>query len=198
MSNAPPNANYTPAYLLGGISLGLFVVCLPFLTVPASKKLGSLPWMATPHRTIQRLFSVPAIQQGKRDLFVDLGSGDGRLVIEAARQGYALSIGHELNPVLIGMSYINAARAGVLGRVRFSRRDFWTSDLDQADVVSCFGVNSIMGRLHAKLEERRAQNKQLPTTLVCLFRFNFPDSVINPGTTLVHRDVKHELFVYKM
>lgn len=191
--------NWVPGVGLGVVSVGLFVLCAPFLTIPASRKLGSLPWMTTPQHVIDRLFRVPAVRQqqqlqgGKGSSFVDLGSGDGRLVIEAAKQGFSRCVGFELNPLLIALSYVNAARAGVLGRVSFTRRDFWNANLDSATVISCFGVNSIMGRLADKMQKRSIDGHA--PLLICLFRFPLP---AEHAKRIVHRDDKNELFVYRM
>ena len=129
--------------------------------------------------------------------FVDLGSGDGRLVIEAAKQNNVKrAIGYELNPILIALSYLRAFRAGpaVLAKVSFYRRDFWYANLSNVDVVSCFGVNSIMLRLLQKLE--KGEHKKGEIT-VALFRFKFPDEKVKPEA-LVHADKNSELYVYRL
>jgi SAM-dependent methyltransferase len=95
-------------------------------------------------------------------LVVDLGSGDGRVVIEAARRGFR-SVGYEINPLLVGVSVAWAAadrhkwRLGLgqpwpaTGSARFYCRDLWGLDLSQADVVFVYGLTPIMERLSVKL-----------------------------------------------
>ena len=97
--------------------------------------------------------------------FIDLGSGDGRVVIAAAQAGYTAT-GIELNPVLVAMSYIAAWRAGVLPSVRFRMQNFWSINLKDYDAVSIFGVNPVMEKLHEKLD-----NEAQPGTHVLCFRF---------------------------
>jgi SAM-dependent methyltransferase len=71
------------------------------------------------------------------DLLYDLGSGDGRIVIAAARSG-ARGVGFELNPRLIDESRAKAAAAGVSGRAEFLQQDFFDADLSPATVVTLY------------------------------------------------------------
>ena len=176
------------ALAAGGGAVGLLALSLPFLLVP-SARLGRIPWMATPHhlarRAVQRAMLTTAGRPSARTrpLLVDLGSGDGRIVVAAAEAGFS-AIGVELNPVLLAASYLLAARAGVLSRVSFRAADFWSLDLGEVDVVTCFGVASCMRRLDAKLR-REAR----PGTQVICFRFPIPEAVPE------HRE--GELFFYR-
>ena len=176
------------ALAAGGGALGLLLVSAPFLLVPASTRLGRIPWMATPpeatRRAIARAAELLAANRPSRPRLVDLGSGDGRLVIAAARLGFD-AVGVELNPVLLLSSYIYAARAGVLGRVSFLACDLWGLDLAPFDVVTCFGVASSMPRLGAKLDREGR-----PGTLVVCFRFPIP------GREPALRE--EELFFYRL
>lgn len=168
-----------------GLSLvALLAVATPFLVVPA---LTRIPWMATPQHICEMAVArLPRHPVGKRSgspRLVDLGSGDGRFVIEAARRGY-LADGIELNPVLVALSYWNAARAGVLGKVRFRMTDLWRIQLDQYDAVTCFGIAPLMARLDEKLRLEARHD----TVVVC---YRFPLS--RP------EDWRHgELFIYKI
>jgi SAM-dependent methyltransferase len=72
-----------------------------------------------------------------RDYVIDLGSGDGRIVIGAARRG-ARALGVEYNPDLVEMSVSRAARAGVSGRARFVQGDLFRADLAPASVITLF------------------------------------------------------------
>lgn len=165
---------------IGGTAVLCTVLSAPFIVIPAFRRLGAIPWMVTPiHITKQAISklvqhqlarsssiassSVGAGLRGKT--FIDLGSGDGRVVIAAAQAGYTAT-GIELNPVLITMSYIAAWRAGVLSLVRFRMQNFWSINLKEYDAISIFGVNPVMEKLHEKLD-KEAQ----PGTHVVCFRF---------------------------
>lgn len=108
-------------------------------------------------------------------MWTDLGSGDGRIPIEAAIKGGYDSVGYELNPVLLVMSYWRYYSAAAMasqvelgrgGRCTFKARDFWSADFSKTDVVSCFGIEPIMSRLGQKI----AKEGHDGTHLVC-FRF---------------------------
>lgn len=101
------------------------------------------------HTQIQPIRPAPPLR------FVDLGSGDGRVVFRAAREGlFAQSVGYEINPAL---HLLASCRRWVTPRywssTRFSRRDLWKIKLHQYDVVAVYGLSPIMERLGKKLEK---------------------------------------------
>ena len=174
---------------LGASTVVLGLLCVPFLSVPSRTKLGRIPWMATPQRHITTALQfLPPPPQSGRGVWIDLGSGDGRLVIAAAKKGYK-AVGYELNWVLVAASYVNALRAGVLDRVSFRHTDFWSADLSNVDVVSCFGVQSIMSRLFEKVMTPHSGPQN-----VVLFRFSFD----HPRAAAMLTHSADELFIYDM
>ena len=174
----------TTALMVAGAIGGSAVLCTvlssPFIVIPAFRRLGAIPWMVTPMHITKQAISKLVQHQSARSgsstsssggvgrhgkTFIDLGSGDGRVVIAAAQAGYTAT-GIELNPVLITMSYIAAWRAGVLSSVRFRIQDFWSINLKEYDAISIFGVNPVMEKLHEKLD-----NEAQPGTHVLCFHF---------------------------
>jgi hypothetical protein len=134
--------------LLGG------VLSLPFLVVPwlPRKVFGALPWLPTSARRVNavlRMLKPQHTQPG--NVFVDLGSGDGVAVIEAAKAGMQ-SFGVELNPTLWLMSLWNARVAGVHGHTAFTCGDLFKHPIGDAHVVMVFGVVPLMPRIAAKLD----------------------------------------------
>ena len=85
------------------------------------------------------------------DVVYDLGSGDGRIVITAAKKYGARGVGIELDPALVRKARENAAAAGVGNRVRFMTQDLFTTDLRPATVVTLYLLQSINERLRPKL-----------------------------------------------
>ena len=85
------------------------------------------------------------------DVVYDLGSGDGRIVIEAARTYGARAVGIELDPELNKKATKNAQKAGVADKVKFVRADFFKTDLSEATVVTLFLSPNINARLQPKL-----------------------------------------------
>jgi ribosomal protein L11 methylase PrmA len=84
---------------------------------------------------------------GNRDLVYDLGCGDGRIVIAAARTRGARAVGIDINPERIREARANAARAGVANRVRFEQRDLFEADLRKATVVTLYLLPGVNQRL---------------------------------------------------
>src|SRR5439155_20512477 len=85
------------------------------------------------------------------DVVYDLGSGDGRIVIQAARKYGARGVGIELDPELNKKAMKNAQKAGVADKVSFVRADFFKTDLSDATVVTLFLSPNINARLESKL-----------------------------------------------
>ena len=85
------------------------------------------------------------------DVVYDLGSGDGRIVITAAKKYGARGVGIELDAALVKQAQQNAAAAGVAGRVRFVSADLFTADVRPATVVTLYLLQSLNERLRPKL-----------------------------------------------
>jgi hypothetical protein len=86
------------------------------------------------------------------DRLIDLGSGDGRTVVTAARRG-AQALGIELNPDLVRLARQRAEREGVAARARFEQRDLFVQDLSKASVITMFLLNDINLKLRPRLLE---------------------------------------------
>ncbi|NXC34016.1 F173A methyltransferase, partial [Campylorhamphus procurvoides] len=92
-----------------------------------------------------------ALLRGRAGKTVDLGSGDGRLVVEAYKQGLRPALGYELNPWLLCLANYRAWRAGYHGKVSFLKKDLWKVDLSDCNNVIVFLAPSVKPPLAAKL-----------------------------------------------
>lgn len=102
------------------------------------------------------------------EVAVDLGSGDGRIVIALAKAG-AIAHGYEINPFLVWWSRYKIQRLGLTDRAFIHWQNFWKVDLSKADVVVVYGINYIMRSLEKKLK------KELKTgARVISYAFPFP------------------------
>ena len=90
----------------------------------------------TPAAVVRQMLTLARVGPG--DVVFDLGSGDGRIPITAARDFGARGVGIEIDPVLIERANTNARGAGVADRVEFRRADMYASDLTGATVVTLF------------------------------------------------------------
>lgn len=94
------------------------------------------PYVPTPHSIVERMLALAEV--GADDLVVDLGSGDGRIVITAAKQFGARALGIEIDRTLIAEAEARARKEGVAGRVRFLARDLFEADLSEATVLTLY------------------------------------------------------------
>ena len=108
---------------------------------------GTVPYVNTPMEVVERMLILGQVKAG--DSVVDLGSGDGRIVIEAAKRG-ARGVGVDLDPSLVKLATQNAEKAGVADRARFEVRDIFETDLSGATVVTMY----LLPEFNVKLLDR--------------------------------------------
>jgi hypothetical protein len=115
---------------------------------------GDTPYVQTPQNVVDRMLEVAKV--GPKDFVIDLGSGDGRMVITAAKKHGARGFGVDLDRRLVTLSNRLAAKAGVADRAVFYERDIYQTDLTSASVVTIYllpEVNLMMRpRLFAMLK----------------------------------------------
>jgi len=109
-------------------------------------------WVPTPEILVETMLDLAEVTPD--DYVIDLGSGDGRNVIAAARRG-ARALGVEYNPDMVALSRRHAADAGVAGRAQFVEGDMFAADFSEADVLALFLLPSNLLRLRAKFLELR-------------------------------------------
>ena len=109
---------------------------------------GTVPYVQTPMEIVERMLRMAEV--GKGDYLIDLGSGDGRIVIEAAKRG-ARGLGVDLDPNLVKHATENAQRAGVSERAVFQQKDIFETDLSPASVVAFYLLPDFNQKLMPKL-----------------------------------------------
>lgn len=145
----------------GFSGIAITVVSLPFV-FPAFRRI-CLPFLPATQRQIDFVLKHLSGRNGK---LVDLGSGDGRIVIEAARKLGIEAEGIELNPWLVLYSRIKAMSAGVGAITKFKREDLWKADLKPYNNVVIFGVDCMMAEVEEKLT---AELKDGTWVIACRF-----------------------------
>ncbi|KAI4455343.1 hypothetical protein MML48_9g00008284 [Holotrichia oblita] len=111
--------------ITGGVAVALSIISAPFIS-PALRKI-CLPYVPATSSQIQNIFIA---LKGRTGNLIDLGSGDGRIVLEAAKHKF-VSHGVELNPWLVIYSKIDAIRKGYRKETRFFKKDLWKFDLSR-------------------------------------------------------------------
>nr|CAH7756221.1 unnamed protein product [Callosobruchus chinensis] len=131
--------------ITGGVAIGLTAICAPFVS-PALRKF-CLPYIPATNEQIKNILSA---LKGRTGTVLDLGSGDGRIVLETARKKF-VSHGVELNPWLVAYSKFDAFRKGLSDKTDFYKKDLWKYDISKYDNVVIFGVEQMMGDLEKKI-----------------------------------------------
>jgi SAM-dependent methyltransferase len=126
------------------LAVALFGGCVPIFS-----RGGEVPYVQTPARVVREMLALAAVGPG--DVVYDLGAGDGRIVIAAARELGARGVGVEIDPDLVAQARRDADRAGVGARVRFEARDLFETDVSEATVVTLYLSPEINARLRPRL-----------------------------------------------
>src|SRR5262245_55308550 len=105
-------------------------------------------WVPTPQALVDKMLDMAKVTA--RDYLIDLGSGDGRTVITAAKRG-TRAHGIEYNPDMVELSKRSAAKEGVADKATFAKADIFESDFSQATVISMFLLSSINLQLRPKI-----------------------------------------------
>ena len=129
---------------------------------------GDVPYVPTPPEVVDAMLSLASVSQN--DIVYDLGSGDGRMVIEAARKYHARGVGIDVNPTRIEEANENAKEAGVTDRVRFIEGDLFKADIHDATVVTIY----LLSTVNLKLRPKLLQDLK-PGTRIVSHRFDMGD-----------------------
>ena len=113
---------------------------------------GTTPFVVSPYEVVDRMLRLAEPKQG--EYLIDLGSGDGRVVIEAARRFGARGLGVDIDPRLVERARANAEKAGVQSLARFEVKDFYQLDLRGANIVTAYLLPEVNQKLMPRLLEQ--------------------------------------------
>jgi SAM-dependent methyltransferase len=125
-----------------------------------------VPFVVTPPGVVDRMLEVAGVT--KDDVVYDLGCGDGRIVIAAAKKYGCKAFGFDINPDLVSEARANAEAAGVADLVTIHRADIFDLDLREASVVTLFLSVPVNARLIPQLQQLR------PGSRIVSFAFHMP------------------------
>lgn len=128
----------------GALAAGLFVAA----GLPA-QDWGDTPYVQTPQNVVDAMLDIAKVGPG--DYVIDLGSGDGRMVITAAKQRGARGFGVDLDRRLVALANRNAAKAGVADRAAFYQRDLHATDVSPASVMTIYLLPEVNLMIRARL-----------------------------------------------
>ena len=124
-------------------------------------------WVPTPDEVVERMLNVAQVKP--EDYVIDLGAGDGKIAIAAAKKFGARARGIEYNPDMVAHAQRNAQAAGVLGKAQIVQGDIFTTDFTQATVLTLYLLPSLNMKLRPQILAMR------PGTRVVAHAFNMED-----------------------
>jgi SAM-dependent methyltransferase len=162
--------------VLRGTRKFIWIICLLLMTAGATAQAQSgtgeyhpepfqdgkdVVWVPTAQALADKMLNLARVTP--QDYVIDLGSGDGRLVITAAKRG-ARALGIEYNPDLVTLARRNAAREGVQDRATFLQGDLFESDFSEATVITMFLLQEINLKLRPKILELKPGTRIVSNT----------------------------------
>ncbi|MFN7088229.1 MAG: SAM-dependent methyltransferase [Candidatus Paceibacteria bacterium] len=163
------------------IMLFTVAICIYLIFFMFAPILGA-PYVPTPQRLVEKIIQVSELKPG--ETLIDLGSGDGRILIAAAQRD-ANAVGYEINPILASWSRKKAKNAGVENKVKVLTKSFWQAKLTAADVVTVYLISHRMATLERKLE-----TELRPGTRVVSVSFKLP-------TWQPERIIENRIYLYR-
>jgi len=148
-----------------------------------------VPYVSTPDQVVGAMLDMARV--GPSDVLYDLGCGDGRLVIAAARDHGARGVGVDIDPARIAEASAAARRAGVSGRVSFAVRDIFETDFSAASVVAVY----LTPELNAKLKPRFLAELK-PGSRVVSHEFGVGDWKPADGAIVDVDGRRHQVWLY--
>ena len=131
-------------------------------------------WLPTPDSLVTKMLDLGQVTA--KDVVIDLGSGDGRTVIAAAKRG-ARALGIEYNPDMVEFATRTAQKAGVEGKARFIKADLFETDFSEATVITMYLLSSLNMKLRPKILDLK------PGTRIVSHAFDMgdwkPDNTVN-------------------
>jgi precorrin-6B methylase 2 len=169
--------------LLGyGLSLLLFLVILLWILVPA---FYGLPSVSTKPERIQKALKLANLKPD--EVLYDLGAGDGRVLLIAARDFGAKAVGIEVGPVQCALIWLRITANSLGKRIQIRWENFYKADLREADIVFVYGTSKEVRKLAPHLEGQMKRGARLVSISA-----DFPEW--EPSAF----DDRHLIFVYEM
>ena len=145
-----------------------WLIVLGGIAAAQTKPSPDIHYVPTPQDAVDAMLDLAQVTAN--DVVYDLGSGDGRIPITAARKFGARGMGIEIDPDLVRRATDGARKAGVADKVTFSQADLFKTDLSKATVVMLYLSPSVNLRLRSKLMRDLA-----PGSRIVAYRFGIPD-----------------------
>ena len=175
-----PNAARILRDVGAAFALEAFLLAVSVLTTVPARELD-VPYVPTPQAVVDKMLELADLKSG--EVLLDLGSGDGRIPITAAKKYGVQATGVDLNPVRVQEANENAKRERVTDKVTFKEQDLFETDLTQADVITMY----LLTRINMKLRPQLMKLK--PGTRIVSHSFSMGDWQPDKTVRIDGRDV---------
>lgn len=135
----------------------LVVAAVVLINLAEARGQETIPFVPSPMHVVTKMLEVAEIKKG--DILYDMGSGDGRVVIEAAKRYGIRGVGVDLNAELVAKARENAEKEGVSQLVEFRAQDGLTVDISEATVVTLYMFKWFNNALRPKLQKLKAGSR---------------------------------------
>jgi len=152
-----------------------------------------VPYVPTTEAAVKAMLKLAEVK--RTDIVYDLGCGDGRIVIAAAKEYGAHGVGIDINPERIQEAKENAAKAGVENLVRFEENDLFDADIHEATVVTLFLLNSVNVKLRPKLLKDLKPGTRVVSNTFGMGDWK-PDKELRVGDPVEGFSLSHKLFLW--
>ena len=159
--------------------LPVFSVALAYGQLPEIK-LYDVPYVPTTPAAVEEMLKLAGVT--KNDTVYDLGCGDGRIVVTAAKVYGARGVGIDIDPVRIAEANANAKKNNVDKLVRFEQKDLFDATFGDATVVTLFLLNSVNMRLRPRLLEQLKPGTRIVSNTFDMGDWKPDKELIVPGT----------------
>jgi len=182
------------ASLLGAVVAACAVlVCSDLAGGPASKPPKRTPdsvYVPTPHDIVDKMLELVGVK--KEDVLYDLGSGDGRIVISAAKKYGCKAIGYEIDDDRVAESLENVRKAKIDHLVEIKQEDIFTVDLSPASVITCYLLPQMNKRLIPQFQRMK------PGSRIVCHDYSIPGAVADKSYVVTSNEdgEKHYIYLY--
>jgi hypothetical protein len=182
------------AIAVGCIGLAPKLSAQPSATSVLATSAEEVPYVQTPMHVVRRMLQLADVE--RNDVVWDLGSGDGRIVIEAAKRG-AQAVGYEIDPRLIRESIVNARRARVAARTKFVERDLFTLNFATPSVVTMYLLPEFNMKLRPRLLEQMRPGSRIVSHEWDMGDWQPDETLVYPSPAKPHGTSKeHKVFLW--
>jgi len=163
----------------------IIIILVSVLTFIAWSQIFGAPWIPTSYKTVRKMLEIAKVKPG--ETVYDLGSGDGRIIVEAARFFGAKAFGIEIDPLRYLWTKMKISVLKLQGKAQVTLGNFFYKDLSKANIVIVYLLQDTNNRLIKKfIKELR------PGTRIVSNTFIFP------GWDIIRQDNKAQVYVYKV